>query len=122
MAALPYPFQCLSLSPYYDSSLFLYDMKHASCIEKPKTCPEYPLKFFDRKNQTLAFQLSIQAPPHAMSKSKYGVMSVSFMSHFMVPRKFSNIIFHPTDPFVITCIHAPQRPSITNFHYYSGPH
>ena len=59
LSALPLPFQCLSISPYFDSSLFSYDTKHVSFVEKPKQCPDYPIKFFDRRDGKFLFDISL---------------------------------------------------------------
>ena len=44
LAQLPISAQSYSSSPYLDLSLFSYDDKWVSVIERPKTCGEYPIR------------------------------------------------------------------------------
>ena len=59
LAALPFPFQCLSPSPFFDPSIMSFDTKYVSLIEKPKLAPDYSIKFFDRRSKKLVFELDI---------------------------------------------------------------
>jgi de-etiolated-1 len=44
LAQLPISAQSYSSSPYLDLSLFSYDDKWVSCLERPKACAEYPIR------------------------------------------------------------------------------
>lgn len=44
LAQLPISAQSYSTSPYLDMSLFSYDDKWVSALERPKACAEYPIR------------------------------------------------------------------------------
>lgn len=45
LAQLPISAQSYCCSPYLDLSLFSYDEKWVSVMERPKSCGEHPIRF-----------------------------------------------------------------------------
>ncbi|KAG5865790.1 hypothetical protein JTB14_019019 [Gonioctena quinquepunctata] len=57
LAQLPISAQSYSCSPYLDLSLFSYDEKWVSVMERPKACGEHPIRFYARDSGFLKFRI-----------------------------------------------------------------
>ncbi|XP_022191150.1 DET1 homolog [Nilaparvata lugens] len=100
LAQLPISAQSYTSSPYLDLSLFSYDDKWVSVMERPKACGEHPIRFYGRNSGLLKFRISAgllgrSAPPAA--------------------RRLVAFTFHPTDPFAIS-VQRTNADYIVNFH------
>ncbi|XP_044267998.1 DET1 homolog [Tribolium madens] len=99
LAQLPISAQSYSSSPYLDLSLFSYDDKWVSVMERPKTCGEYPIRFYGRDSGFLKFQIFAGG------------------TRLMYPsaRRLVAFTFHPTDPFAIS-VQRTNANYVVNFH------
>ncbi|KAL0123224.1 hypothetical protein PUN28_007674 [Cardiocondyla obscurior] len=100
LAQLPICAQSYSSSPYLDLSLFCYDDKWVSMMERPKACGEHPIRFYARDSGLLKFRmyagmLGRTAPTAA--------------------RRLVAFTFHPTDPFAIS-VQRTNAEYIVSFH------
>ena len=105
LAQLPIAAQSYSSSPYLDYSLFSYDEKWISVMERPKGCSEHPIQFYGRECGLIKFRIFAgisgrQAPPSA--------------------RRLVAFIFHPTDPFAIS-VQKTNYEYVVNFHVRKAP-
>lgn len=57
LAQLPISAQSYSSSPYLDLSLFSYDDKWVSVMERPKACGDHPIRYYIYGNLSLKFVL-----------------------------------------------------------------
>ncbi|XP_063705059.1 DET1 homolog [Culicoides brevitarsis] len=99
LAQLPISSQSYCSSPYLDMSLFSYDDKWVSALERPKACAEFPIRFFARDSGILKFRL-------------HGNMSKLSNNS---SRRLVAFSFHPTDPFIIS-VQRHNTEYIANFH------
>jgi len=100
LAQLPISAQSYSASPFLDLSLFSYDDKWVSVMERPKACGEHPIRFYGRQCGLLKFKIyaGVQGrnpPPQA--------------------RRLVAFTFHPTDPFAIS-VQRTNLEYVVNFH------
>jgi len=100
LAQLPISAQSFSSSPFLDLSLFSYDDKWVSVMERPKACGEHPIRFYGRECGLLKFKIyaGVQGrnpPPQA--------------------RRLVAFTFHPTDPFAIS-VQRTNLEYVVNFH------
>lgn len=100
LAQLPISAQSYSSSPFLDLSLFSYDDKWVSVMERPKACGEHPIRFYGRECGLLKFKIyaGVQGrnpPPQA--------------------RRLVAFTFHPTDPFAIS-VQRTNLEYVVNFH------
>jgi len=100
LAQLPISAQSYSPSPFLDLSLFSYDDKWVSVMERPKACGEHPIRFYGRECGLLKFKIyaGVQGrnpPPQA--------------------RRLVAFTFHPTDPFAIS-VQRTNLEYVVNFH------
>ncbi|XP_075238275.1 de-etiolated protein 1 abo isoform X2 [Lycorma delicatula] len=100
LAQLPISAQSYTCSPYLDLSLFSYDDKWVSVMERPKACGEHPIRFYGRNSGLLKFRINAgmlgkSAPPAA--------------------RRLVAFTFHPTDPFAIS-VQRTNAEYVVNFH------
>lgn len=100
LAQLPISAQSYSNSPYLDLSLFSYDDKWVSVMERPKACGEYPIRFFARDSGLLKFRI------YPGLQDKGSAQSV---------RRLVAFTFHPTEPFVIS-VQRIDNDYVVNFH------
>lgn len=100
LAQLPISAQSYSNSPYLDLSLFSYDDKWVSVMERPKACGEYPIRFFARDSGLLKFRI------YPGLQDKTAAQSV---------RRLVAFTFHPTEPFVIS-VQRMDNDYVVNFH------
>lgn len=104
LAQLPISSQSYSNSPYLDLSLFSYDDKWVSVLERPKACGDYPIRFYARDSGILRFKIyaGVQGrnPPPAA-------------------RRLVAFTFHPYDPFAIS-VQRTNAEYVVNFHLYKS--
>uniref|UniRef100_A0A1B0C8B4 Uncharacterized protein n=1 Tax=Lutzomyia longipalpis TaxID=7200 RepID=A0A1B0C8B4_LUTLO len=87
LAQLPISSQSFSSSPYLDLSLYSYDDKLVSVMERPKACTEYPIRFFARDSGFLKFRIFPGLQGKYLQPSSRHLVAFTF---------------HPTDPFAIS--------------------
>ncbi|XP_008545015.1 DET1 homolog [Microplitis demolitor] len=100
LSQLPICAQSYSSSPYLDLSLFCYDDKWVSMMERPKACAEHPIRFYARDSGLLKFRM------HA------GMLGRTTP---VVARRLVAFTFHPTDPFAIS-VQRTNAEYIVSFH------
>ncbi|XP_058825968.1 DET1 homolog [Topomyia yanbarensis] len=100
LAQLPISAQSYSSSPYLDLSLFSYDDKWVSAMERPKACAEFPIRFFARDSGLLKFRIYAGVQNQQPSSSS---------------RRLVAFTFHPTEPFAIS-VQRINTDYIANFH------
>ncbi|XP_045469988.1 DET1 homolog [Harmonia axyridis] len=100
LAQLPISAQSYSSSPYLDFSLFSYDDKWVSVLERPKAWGEHPIRFYSRDSGFLKFRIYA------------GTMGRSLLPS---TRRLVAFTFHPTDPFAIS-VQRTNAEYIVNFH------
>lgn len=98
LSQLPISAQSYSSSPYLDLSLFSYDEKWVSVMERPKACGEHPIRFYARDSGFLKFIIYA------------GMIGVT-----PNVRRLVAFTFHPTDPFAIS-VQRANAEYIVNFH------
>lgn len=101
LAQLPISAQSYCTSPYLDMSLFSYDDKWVSALERPKACAEFPIRFFARDSGILKFRL------HTGNQNKSNNNSGA--------RRLVAFSFHPTEPFIVS-VQRHNTDYIANFH------
>ncbi|KAL1397554.1 hypothetical protein pipiens_009670 [Culex pipiens pipiens] len=99
LAQLPISAQSYSSSPFLDLSLYSYDDKFVSVLERPKACAEFPIRFFARDSGLLKFRIYA------------GVQNQQANSG----RRLVAFTFHPTEPFAIS-VQRINTEYIANFH------
>lgn len=105
LTQLPISAQSYCCSPYLDYSLFSYDDKWISALERPKPCGEHGIRFFSRESGLLKFQIHPGLKPSSLSPSQ---------------RRLVAFTFHPTDPFVIS-VQRINADYVVNFHLRHDP-
>ncbi|XP_050526984.1 DET1 homolog isoform X2 [Daktulosphaira vitifoliae] len=102
LGQLPIGAQSFTSSPYLDSSLFSYDEKWVSPMERPKVVGEYPIRFYSRESGLLNFCLftSEAKGPTIIDR-----------------RRLVAFTFHPTDPFAIS-VQRDNYDYVVNFHIH----
>lgn len=103
LAQLPISAQSYSSSPYLDLSLFSFDDKWVSLMERPKAASEFPIRFFARDSGLLRFRI------HA------GVQKSTLNSG----RRLVAFCFHPNEPFAIS-VQRINTDYIANFHIWNS--
>lgn len=100
LAQLPICAQSYSSSPYLDLSLFSYDDKWVSMMERPKACDEHPIRFYARDSGLLKFRMYAGMLGRTTPTSA---------------RRLVAFTFHPTDPFAIS-VQRTNAEYIVSFH------
>ncbi|XP_020283573.1 DET1 homolog isoform X2 [Pseudomyrmex gracilis] len=100
LAQLPICAQSYSSSPYLDLSLFCYDDKYVSMMERPKACGEHPIRFYARDSGLLKFKMYA------------GMLGRTVPT---TARRLVAFTFHPTDPFAIS-VQRTNADYIVSFH------
>lgn len=104
LAQLPISAQSFCPSPYLDLSLFSYDDKWISVLERPKACSDYPVKFFSRDSGLLRFRIhaGLETRNRDIQPSNGGRRLVAFT-------------FHPFDPLAIS-VQRTNSDYVVNIH------
>ncbi|EEC69774.1 hypothetical protein OsI_00042 [Oryza sativa Indica Group] len=103
MASLPYTCQSQSPSPYFDLSLFRYDEKLISAIDRHRHCTEHPIKF-----------ISVKQPNVVKFKIKPGSDSGASDSR---AKRISSFLFHPFFPLALSIQQTYMQPTVVNLHF-----
>ncbi|CAG2162147.1 unnamed protein product [Oppiella nova] len=106
LAQLPISAQSYTCSPYLDLSLFSYDDKWISVMERPKACGDHPIRFYARDSGILRFK--IYAGLQNRTSGSVGRRLVAFT-------------LHPTDPLLIS-VQRTNTEYVVNLHVrHSNP-
>lgn len=100
LAQLPISSQSYSISPYLDLSLFSYDDKWVSVMERPKACGDQPIRFYARDSGLLRYK--IYAGVHGKNIP-------------VTARRLVAFTFHPCDPFAIS-VQRTNSEYVVNLH------
>ncbi|KAF6198700.1 hypothetical protein GE061_008452 [Apolygus lucorum] len=100
LAQLPISAQSFSCSPYLDLSLFSYDDKWVSAMERPKACGEHPIRFYSRESGLLKFRIYAGLMGRSVPPSA---------------RRLVAFTFHPSEPFAIS-VQRTNSDYVVNFH------
>ncbi|KQK04393.1 light-mediated development protein DET1 isoform X5 [Brachypodium distachyon] len=103
MASLPYTCQSQSPSPYFDLTLFRYDEKLISAIDRHRNCTEHPIKF-----------ISVRQPNVVKFKIKPGSDSGASDSR---AKRISSFLFHPFFPLALSIQQTYMQPTVVNVHF-----
>lgn len=110
LGQLPISAQSYSASPYLDLTLFSYDDKWVSVMERPKSCADHPIRFYGRDSGL--FKFSINAAGRA------GHLGSTFTA---APTwRLVAFTFHPADPFTIS-VQRANLDYVVNFHLRHQP-
>ncbi|KNC24202.1 hypothetical protein FF38_02173 [Lucilia cuprina] len=107
---LPISAQSFSTSPYLDYSLFNYDDRYISTLERPRLNSLEPIRFWDRTTGLLKFRVFLEQPTEARP------VDFEFIAN---PRDLVTFIFHPYEPFFISIQKFISR-YVINFHMYNS--
>uniref|UniRef100_A0A1I8NTL9 DET1 homolog n=2 Tax=Stomoxys calcitrans TaxID=35570 RepID=A0A1I8NTL9_STOCA len=89
---LPISSQSFSTSPYLDYSLFNYDDRFISTLERPRLIGMDPIRFSDRNTDLLKFRVYLEKSSDTWQDYEMGNN----------PRDLVTFIFHPYEPFFIS--------------------
>ncbi|KAJ3676104.1 hypothetical protein LUZ60_003516 [Juncus effusus] len=103
ISTLPYTCQSHSPSPYFDLSLFRYDDKMISAIDRHRHSAEHPIKF-----------ISLRQPNVVKFKIKPGPESGAVDSR---QKKVSSFLFHPFLPLILSIQQTYMQPTVVNLHF-----
>ncbi|XP_045604705.1 DET1 homolog [Procambarus clarkii] len=104
LGQLPISAQSFSASPYLDLTLFSYDDKWVSVMERPKSCADHPIRFYGRDSGLIKF--SINAGRAGLPGSTVPASTA---------RRLVAFTFHPADPFTIS-VQRANADYVVNFH------
>ncbi|XP_030470851.2 light-mediated development protein DET1 isoform X1 [Syzygium oleosum] len=103
LGSLPFSCQSQSPSPYFDQSLFRYDEKLISAIDRHRQSTDHPIKFITRR-QPCTLKFKIKTGPEAGSADGR-------------TKKISSFLFHPFLPLALSIQQTLfSQPSI-NIHF-----
>ncbi|XP_002154058.2 DET1 homolog [Hydra vulgaris] len=107
LAQLPISAQSYSSSPYLDLSLFSYDDKWISVMERPKACGDHPIRFYSRDTGLLKYKIFAGVQGRNMTQ---------------VARRLVAFTYHPFYPFAISVQRNNNTDYVVNFHvrYFTG--
>jgi hypothetical protein len=106
LAHLPISSQSYTVSPYLDHSLFSYDEKMVSNLERPKPIGDQVIKFNMRESGRMCFRM-------------FTGMQSNVNAPVLYPNKrLVAFIWHPREPFCISVQRANSEYTV-NFHVYS---
>ncbi|XP_054160783.1 DET1 homolog [Oppia nitens] len=88
LAQLPISAQSFTCSPYLDLSLFSYDDKWITLMERPRSCGDHPIRFYARDSGILRFKIFTGLQNHRTTVS--------------TARRLVAFTLHPTDPLLIS--------------------
>ncbi|XXG67031.1 hypothetical protein AAC387_Pa06g0467 [Persea americana] len=102
MASLPFSCQSQSPSPYFDQSLFRFDEKLISAMDRHGQHNENPIKFISRR-QANTLKFKIKPGPEAGGAEGR--------------QKRSSFIFHPILPLALSIQQILMQPTVVNIHF-----
>lgn len=103
LASLPINSQSMSPSPYFDQSLYRFDEKLISAVDRHRQSTDHPIKFILRR------------PPHTLRfKIKPGPEGGNTDSR---TKKISSFLFHPFLPFALSIQQTLFLQSAVNVHF-----
>uniref|UniRef100_A0A1I8NBV4 Uncharacterized protein n=1 Tax=Musca domestica TaxID=7370 RepID=A0A1I8NBV4_MUSDO len=105
---LPISAQNFSAIPYLDYSLFNYDHRFISALERPRLIGMEPIRFRDRITNILKFRVHLEHSSDTWQEYGMGTN----------PRDLVTFIFHPYEPFFISIQKFISR-YVLNFHIYN---
>ena len=111
LSLLPISSQSYSTSPYLDHSLFSYDEKLISNLERPKPIGDQIIKFNNRETGRLAFKMY---PGLQTASTQNNIRH----HHSASSRRLVAVIWHPREPFCISVQRASTEYNV-NFHVFS---
>lgn len=117
----PLPPQSLADSPLLDASLFRYDDRSLSTVDRAQQAPETAaVRFFSRTTQQPVFSLDASSGAGPDGYDGYSLTRLKYCQRCMAvtPRKFVTWIWHPFLPLAITMLHTVIRPSVVNVHLF----
>ncbi|XP_019250409.1 PREDICTED: light-mediated development protein DET1 isoform X5 [Nicotiana attenuata] len=88
MASLPFSCQSQSPSPYFDQSLFRFDEKLISAIDRHRQSTDHPIKFISRRQPNI-LKFKIKPGPEAGSTDGRTKKICSFLFHPILPLAIS---------------------------------
>ena len=109
LSLLPISSQSFTSTPYLDHSLFSFDEKLISNLERPKPIGDQIIKFNNRETSRLSFRLYPGTQASANTASNY---------HHSSAKKLVAFIWHPREPFCISLQRANHEYNL-NFHVYT---
>ncbi|GJN13025.1 hypothetical protein PR202_ga31358 [Eleusine coracana subsp. coracana] len=112
MASLPYTCQSQSPSPYFDLSIFRYDEKLISAIDRHRHCTEHPIKFISARPSNVSPREKRQ--PVVKFKIKPGPDSGTSDSR---AKRISSFLFHPFFPLALSIQQTYMQPTVVNIHF-----
>ncbi|XP_042548382.1 DET1 homolog [Dipodomys spectabilis] len=92
-----FPFCC---SPYLDMTLFSYDSRCVSVMERPKAYEDHPIRFYAQDSGLLKFQMQTGLVGRPINHNVQHLVS---------------FIFHPSEPFAIS-VQKSNTQYVVNFH------
>ncbi|KAJ8626285.1 hypothetical protein MRB53_019592 [Persea americana] len=102
MASLPFSCQSQSPSPYFDQSLFRFDERLISAMDRHGQHNENPIKFISRR-QANTLKFKIKPGPEAGGAEGR--------------QKRSSFIFHPILPLALSIQQILMQPTVVNIHF-----
>ncbi|KAK4304832.1 hypothetical protein Pmani_023236 [Petrolisthes manimaculis] len=109
LGQLPISAQSFSASPYLDLTLFSYDDKWVSVMERPKSCADHPIRFYGRNSGLIKFSINA------------GRAELPGSTTVLPPaRRLVAFTFHPADPFTIS-VQRANADYVVNFHLRHQP-
>lgn len=114
--------QSLSECPFLDASIFRWDDKAISAVDRPQHAPDPPtVRWFSRLTNHFVFQLSslpaceeTQFHTHELNRLKYEMIFIDLC------RKFATWVWHPFIPLALVTQHTVVRPSTLNIMYFDA--
>ncbi|XP_060197459.1 light-mediated development protein DET1 isoform X5 [Lycium barbarum] len=88
MASLPFSCQSQSPSPYFDQSLFRFDEKLISAIDRHRQSTDHPIKFISRRQPNI-LKFKMKPGPEAGSTDGRTKKICSFLFHPILPLALS---------------------------------
>ncbi|XP_008654604.1 light-mediated development protein DET1 isoform X2 [Zea mays] len=102
MTSLPYTCQSQSPSPYFDLSLFRYDEKLISAIDRHRHCTEHPIKFMSVRQNVVKFKIKPGSDSGASDSRA---------------KRISSFLFHPFFPLALSIQQTYMQPTVVNIHF-----
>lgn len=127
LGQLPISAQSYSSSPYLDLSLFSYDDKWVSVMERPKTCGDHPIRYKTTGvcGALFACLSAVTVPlpsiPNRFYARDSGLLKFKIQAGLLgrpvnhAVRRLVAFTFHPFEPFAIS-VQRTNAEYVVNFH------